>query len=455
MSKSTPTTAKPVRAAIYTRKSTEEGLGGDFSSLDAQRESAELFVRSQGWECLPDRFDDGGYSGGNMDRPGLKRLVAEIEAGRVDVVCVYKVDRLSRSLRDFSRLMETFDAHKVSFVAVTQSFNTSTPMGRLTLHILLSFSEFEREVIGERTRDKIAGARRRGKWGGGRPVLGYDIQTGPHGSKLVINPAEAERVKTIFDLYLHSRGGLTGVVAECGRRGWVSKSWTTKAGVGHGGKSLDKDAVYAMLTNPLYDGRVRHHANTYPGEHQAIVDRDVFQRVQAKLKTSGKAGGSQVRNEHGALLKGLVRCAACGCSMHHHFASKTGAKSTRRYRYYVCDTALKRGWDACPAPSLPAGDIERFVFGTIKSALAGDRTIDAVVKRATEMLAAQRPDLILDPDEMVGAVEGFDRVWESMTVRERERLVRSLVERVVYDAAAGSVSVTFREDAVIDEGVAA
>lgn len=450
-----PTPPTAVRAAIYTRKSTEEGLGQDFNSLDAQRESGEFFVKSQGWECLPDRYDDGGFTGANTDRPGLNRLLADIKAGRIHVVVVYKVDRLSRSLMDFSRLMETFDKHSVSFVSVTQHFNTTHSMGRLTLNILLSFAQFEREIISERTRDKIAGARRRGKWSGGRPVLGYDVVPATGGSRLVINPGEAERVRAIFDLYLNSTGGLTGVVAECARRGWTTKAWTTKAGVAQGGKPLDKDAVYAMLTNPLYDGRVRHLKETFAGEHEAIVDREVFQQVQVKLKTSGKAGGSQVRNEHGALLKGLVRCAACGCGMHHHFASKTGGKSTRRYRYYVCDTALKRGWNACPAPSLPAGDLERFVTGTIKEALAGDRTIDAVVRRATEMLTAERPDMVLDPDEMVGAIEGFDGVWEAMTVRERERLVRSLVERVVYDAAGGSVSVTFREEAVVDGGVAA
>jgi site-specific DNA recombinase len=458
VTKPTPTNPPtPTRCAIYTRKSTEEGLSQDFNSLDAQRESAEFYIQSQGWDCLPDRYDDGGFTGANTDRPGLKKLMADIEAGRVDCVIVYKVDRLSRSLVDFGRLMETFDKHKVSFVAVTQHFNTTHSMGRLTLNILLSFAQFEREIISERTRDKVAGARRRGKWSGGRPVLGYDIVAGTGGSKLVVNPDEAERVRAVFGLYLNSSGGLTGVVAECARRGWTTKPWTTKAGVPQGGKPLDKDAVYAMLTNVLYDGRVRHLKETYPGEHDAIVGREVFERVQAKLKASGRAGGggSQVRNEHGALLKGLVRCAACGCGMHHHFASKTGSKSTRRYRYYVCDTALKRGWDACPAPSLPAGDLEKFVTGTIRDALAGDRTIDAVVRRATEMLAAERPDMVFDPDEMVGAIEGFDGVWEAMTVRERERLVRSLVERVVYDAAAGSVSVTFREDAVVDEGVAA
>jgi len=450
-----PPAAHPVRAAIYTRKSTEEGLSQDFNSLDAQRESAELYVRSQGWECLPDRYDDGGFTGANTERPGLKRLMADIDAGLVDCVVVYKVDRLSRSLMDFSRLMESFDKRSVSFVSVTQHFNTTHSMGRLTLNILLSFAQFEREIISERTKDKIAGARRKGKWGGGRPVLGYDILPGEGGSKLVVNPQEADLVRDIFDLYLNGHAGLMPVVAHCARRGWTTKPWTTKAGKPQGGKVLDKDALYALLTNVLYDGRVRHLRETHPGEHEAIVERDVFEQVQAKLKANGRAGGSQVRNLRGALLKGLVRCGACGCGMHHHFASKTGDKSTRRYRYYVCATAAKQGWDACPAPSLPAADLERFVVQTLKEAIAGDRTIDAVVRRATEMIAADRPDLVLDPDEVVGAIEGFDAVWEAMTVRERETLVRSLIERVVYDAATETVSVTFREEAVLAEGAAA
>lgn len=442
---------KPVRCAVYTRKSTEEGLALEFNSLDAQRESAELYCKSQGWACLPDRYDDGGFTGGNMERPALKRLMADVEARKIDCVVVYKVDRLSRSLMDFSRLMEAFDTHGVSFVSVTQHFNTTHSMGRLTLNILLSFAQFEREIISERTRDKIAGARRKGKWAGGRPILGYDLVPGPGGSKLVVNPDEADRVRTIFDLYLKSPAGITGVVRDCARRGWTTKAWTSKAGAPQGGRPLDKNALYAMLTNVLYDGRVRHHDETFPAEHEAIIDRDMFEAVQAKLKTNGRTGGSQARNTAGALLKGLVRCGSCGCSMGHHFASKAGTKSTKRYRYYVCAKAQKHGWETCPAPSLPAGDLEKFVVQTMKDALAGDSAVDAVVRRAMELLAARRLDLILDPDEAVGAAEAFEPVWEAMTVRERETLVRSLVERVVYDAATESVSVTFREDAVVRE----
>src|SRR5688572_9184801 len=221
-----------IRCAVYTRKSTEEGLEQAFNSLDAQRESAEAFIaaqRHEGWVCLPDKYDDGGFSGGNLDRPAMRRLLADIDAGKVDCVVVYKVDRLSRSLMDFARVMQTFDRHQVSFVSVTQQFNTTHSMGRLTLNILLSFAQFEREIISERTRDKIAAARRKGKFSGGMPLLGYDVASGPGGAKLVVNEEEAEQVRAIFDLYIE-HGALIPVVRELARRGWANKRWVTRKG---------------------------------------------------------------------------------------------------------------------------------------------------------------------------------------------------------------------------------
>src|SRR5262245_2012527 len=227
-----------IRCAIYTRKSTEEGLEQEFNSLDAQRESGEAYIKSQsseGWECLADRYADGGFTGGNMDRPALRRLLADIEASKVDCVVCYKVDRLSRSLLDFARLMETFDKHSVSFVAVTQQINTATSMGRLMLNVLMSFAQFEREIISERTRDKIAAARRKGKWAGGHPLLGYDID--PQRFKLIVNQDEARRVRTIFELYLEHQA-LIPVVQELGRRRWLNKRWTTRKGRERGGKAF-------------------------------------------------------------------------------------------------------------------------------------------------------------------------------------------------------------------------
>src|SRR5712692_9033382 len=258
-----------IRCAIYTRKSTEEGLEQEFNSLDAQRESGEAFIKSQGWLCLPDHYDDGGCTGGNMDRPALQRLLKAIAAGAIDSVVVYKVDRLSRSLLDFAKMMETFEQHRVAFVSVTQQFNTATSMGRLVLHILLSFAQFEREIIAERTRDKIAAARRKGKWAGGMPLLGYDVE--PRGSKLVVNAAEAQRVRAIFTLYLQHEG-LVPVVGELQRRGWRNKRWRTRKGSLRGGKPLRGNTLHQLLTNVTYRGQIRYKQETHAGEHASIVD---------------------------------------------------------------------------------------------------------------------------------------------------------------------------------------
>lgn len=306
-----------VRCGIYTRKSTDENLDLSFNSLDAQRESAEAYIRSQeseGWMCLPDRYDDGGFTGGNTDRPALKRLLTDIEAGGIDCVVVYKVDRLSRSLLDFARLLETFEKHNVTFVAVTQQFSTTTSVGRLTMNMLLSFAQFERELVSERTRDKIAAARRKGKWSGGHPLLGYDIVQERGGSRLAVNDVEAVIVRQIFDLYSEHRS-LHAVARELDARGWVSKRWTTHDGRQRGGRRFDKASLYNLLTNVLYVGKVRHNDNLYAGEHSPIVTPEVFDRVQQLLAHNGRTGGADVRNKYGAVLKGLLHCKSCGCSM--------------------------------------------------------------------------------------------------------------------------------------------
>lgn len=357
--------ATAIRCAIYTRKSTEEGLEQEFNSLDAQRESAEAYIASQkteGWVSLPDRYDDGGFTGGNTNRPAVQRLMADIEAGKVDCVVVYKVDRLSRSLLDFAKMMETFEKHNVSFVSVTQQFNTTHSMGRLTLNILLSFAQFEREIISERTRDKIAAARRKGKWSGGPPVLGYDILREPSGSKLIVNAEEAERVRYIHRLYLEC-ASVSATIRRLDELGWVNKIWTTKQGRERGGKPFDKSTLFKLLTNVVYRGQIAFHDQIYEGEQDAIVDEDLFRRVQAQLRINRNSGGKYVRSKYGALLKGLVRCSSCGCAMSHHFATR----GSKRYRYYVCVKAQKRGWDTCPAPSLPAAELEQFIVDQIRA----------------------------------------------------------------------------------------
>ncbi|HEV2293855.1 MAG TPA: recombinase family protein [Tepidisphaeraceae bacterium] len=385
---------KVIRCAIYTRKSTEEGLEQEFNSLDAQRESGEAYIAAQkheGWTCIPDKYDDGGWSGGNMERPALKRLLTDIEAGRVDCVVVYKVDRLSRSLMDFARIMQVFDANKVSFVSVTQAFNTTHSMGRLTLNILLSFAQFEREIISERTRDKIAAARRKGKWSGGKPLLGYDILSLPTGAKLVVNEDEAHRVRQIYELYLKHHA-LIPTLKEITSRGWTNKRWITRKGGDWGGKPFDKGTLYKLLTSPTYAGMVAYHDEVHPGEHTAIVDKAVWEKVQAVLSRNGNTGGAPVRNKYGALLKGLISCACCRCSMIPTYTSKGGAGG-KRYRYYVCLQAQKQGWHSCPSKSVPAGQIEQFVVEQIRRIGKDPLLLEGTIRQVRQQQAKEQADL--------------------------------------------------------------
>ena len=498
-----PTT---LRCAIYTRKSTDEGLEQEFNSLDAQRESAEAFVRSQrgeGWEILPELYDDGGYSGGNTERPALQRLLADIDAGRVHVVVVYKVDRLSRSLLDFAKIMERFDARRVAFVSVTQQFNTATSMGRLVLHILLSFAQFEREMIAERTRDKMSAARKKGKWVGGTPPLGYDVA--PGGGKLLVNDAEAARVREIFGIYLKEEA-LLAAVEEINGRGFTTKAWTAKSGRVHTGRPFNKPNLFGLLTNFTYTGRVHYRDAIYPGEQEAIVDDTTWRRTQELLRHNGRTGGRTQRNKHGALLRGLLRCASCDAAMVHTYTKKGG----KLYRYYVCIKAQKQGWSACPTKAVSAPEIERFVVERIRAIGQDEELLARTVSharreheaRARELavekteaekalrrhnaelrrLLGEQPDdrgvsdrlAILhdelrdaerrltdvrertvavereriDEHDLAAALGHFDPVWDALFPREQARIVRLLVERVGYDGEAGSLTLRFRPSGI-------
>lgn len=495
------TANRVVRCAIYTRKSTEEGLSQEFNSLDAQREAGEAFIASQrheGWTLIPDAYDDGGFTGGNMERPALRRLMADIEAEKVDCVVVYKVDRLSRSLLDFARIMGTFEKRGTSFVSVTQQFNTTASLGRLTLNILLSFAQFERELIAERTRDKMSAARRKGKWVGGIPVLGYDVD--PHGGRLAVNEDEAGRVRAIFDLYLEQRS-LIAVARELNRRGWTTKVWVTKDGREHHGKPFTKSSLFRLLTNVIYTGQVNHKGTYYPGEHPPIVDPAVGGKVDERLRHNGITGGKEVRNKYGALLRGLLHCDACGTAMAHTYT----VKNSRRYRYYVCLTAQQQGWDACPSKSLPAQRVEDSIVDRIRSLGSDPRIADETARKVREQADASSQELrgelktsekeldrlqrelvkvaaapgngmrtdrmadlqeriqttelrvgeirgeldILDAEavsqqELKRALEAFDPVWKALNSAEQTRIVRALVERVGYDGRTGKIAVTFR-----------
>jgi site-specific DNA recombinase len=425
------------RCAIYTRKSTEEGLDQEFNSLDAQRESGEAYVLSQaheGWEMIDTHYDDGGFTGGNMDRPALKRLLADIDAGIVDCVIVYKVDRLSRSLLDFSRIIEAFDKAKVAFVSVTQQFNTANSMGRLMLNVLLSFAQFEREIISERTRDKIAASRRKGKWGGGVPVLGYDVD-GATG-KLAVNESEATRVRTIFELY-KSHQSIIAVIKLLDGRGWQTKRWVTKSGATTGGKPFDKASLHRVLTNVVYLGKLRYKAEIHDGEHAAIVDEAIWRDVQSLLSRNARTGGAQVRNQFGAILKGILRCSACDCAMTPAHATKKGGK---RYRYYNCINAQKRGWDACPTKSVPAQEIERFVVDQIR----GIGNDPALIRETVRQVNERGDQQTIYEADVEKALAAFDPLWETLTNREQARAMELLLKEVAFDGRTGKVMITFQ-----------
>ena len=340
-----------VRCAIYTRKSTEEGLEQTFNTLQAQRESAEAYILSrkgEGWQALPTVYDDGGFSGASLERPALQQLLADIDARRIDCVVVYKVDRLSRSLLDFTRLLSLFDKRGVSFVSVTQDFNTATSMGRLTLNILLSFAQFEREIISERTRDKLSAARRKGKWIGGIPVLGYDVA--PGGGRLVVNESEAEQVRSIFSVCA-SCSNMTEALSAVRARGWAAKRWASARGKQHGGQLLGMSTLYTLLTNVLYRGDICHKGVVYPGEHQAIVSRELWLAVNQKLKLSRTTLRENARVE--TLLGGLLRCGQCGAALKASFTRRRGEKHV----YYVC-RAGKRQQPVCPQRPVACCDLD-------------------------------------------------------------------------------------------------
>jgi site-specific DNA recombinase len=357
------------RCAIYTRKSTSAGLEKDFNSLDAQRGACEAFIRSQpGWELIPEAYDDGGFTGANIDRPAFTRLLADVDAGKVDIVVVYKVDRLSRSLLDFAKLMDRFTKAKAAFVSVTQNFSTADAMGRLTLNVLMSFAEFEREMIAERTRDKIAASRKRGKWTGGPVPLGFVVRDG----KLAIDEHEALAVREIFATYLEHRS-IVRIIATLTERGRATKLHESRTGKVRPRRAWTKDAVLRVLRNPLYAGLVQSGGALFPGEHEPIVAEDDFRRVQAVLgqRTDGRPARLGVP---GYLLRGLLRCGACGGTM----SPASTRRADREYRYYRClkrekEGAFKSGADGssgCDARPMPAKGIEDFVIERLRHTLA-------------------------------------------------------------------------------------
>jgi len=360
------------RCAIYTRKSTDEGLEQEFNSLDAQREACESYIQSQrglGWVVSPKRYDDGGLSGGTMERPALQALLADIEKGKVDLVVVYKVDRLTRSLNDFSRIVDVFDARGASFVSVTQQFNTTTSMGRLTLNMLLSFAQFEREVTSERIRDKIAASKKKGMWMGGMPPLGYDILD----KKLVVNEAEAGTVRTLFRLHLEL-GTVKKLVEESNRLGLVTKRRIRADGQQTGGQPFTRGHLYQLLTNPIYIGEVAHKGVTYPGQHDAIIEREVFDAVRRRLDDNATRRQSPTNAKAPSLLTGLIYDETGDrlCPTH---ANKKG----RRYRYYISKRLMHRTGSTDGGWRVPGKELDGAVARMVGDFLRDEiRIVDAL-----------------------------------------------------------------------------
>jgi DNA invertase Pin-like site-specific DNA recombinase len=409
------------RCAAYTRKSSEEGLEQEFNSLDAQRESCEAYIASQkteGWVLVPDRYDDGGVSGATLERPALKRLLADIESHKIDVVVVYKIDRLSRSLMDFSKLVEVFDRNDVTFVAVTQSFNTTTSMGRLTLNILLSFAQFEREVIGERIRDKFAASRKKGMWMGGFVPLGYDLKD----HKLIVNDVEAATVKMIFERFTKI-GSATTLVLALRSEGVTGKR----------GKLVDKGYLYKLLNNRVYVGDAMHKGTAYAGEHQAIIDRALSERGHGILRESPRKRAANTRAQTPALLKGLI-FDPYGCAMSPTHTRKGG----RLYRYYVSQSVLKHGSSACPVGRIPAAEIETAVVEQLRGLLRAPEIIVGTWRAARPKLEG------IVEEEVREALGRVDPLWNELFPAEQARIVQLLIERV--DVGANSVDIRLRTE---------
>ena len=375
------------RCAIYTRKSTEEGLEQSFNSLDAQREACAAYILSQkheGWAELSDRYDDGGFSGGSMERPGLQQLLEDVRAGRIDVIVVYKVDRLTRALSDFAKMVDVFDGAGVSFVSVTQAFNTTSSMGRLTLNVLLSFAQFEREVTAERIRDKVAASKRKGMWMGGAIPLGYDVED----KALVVSPTEATAIRTIFAEYL-ALGSVRQLRARLDALGIVSKQRTNRFGRVSGGTTFSRGALYNILRNPIYIGKVRHKEELHEGLHEAIIDDATWKLVQTQLADHGGKKIRSTRRPATRLLDGVLFDAK-GRAMRTTYASKSihtdGTTRTKRYWYYT--TAVSVSDNKTEIERLPADEIERVVMNALNERLADMRWLaDQINGRVRETTA--------------------------------------------------------------------
>lgn len=432
---------KSLRCAIYTRKSTEDGLEQEFNSLDAQRVACAAYIESQrheGWSLVAEHYDDGGFSGGSMKRPSLSHLLADLKAGRVDVIVVYKVDRLTRSLPDFARIVEILDDNDASFVSVTQSFNTTSSMGRLTPNVLLSFAQFEREVTGERIRDKIAASKARGMWMGGNIPAGYDVQD----RKLVINPEEAAKVRTIFERYVEI-GSVAALARQLEASGVRSPQRISRNGRTIGGAVFSKGALYALLKNRIYVGEVSHCGKHYRGQHEGIIDSELFRRANALLASNRANTILGLNAEHPSLLKGLV-WDSHGRRMRPDHAAKRGT----RYRYYVSCKDLDARQKSL---RLPAGDIEGIVLAQLRQRRMPDGIctiqLGNAVTRPREEILSEVEKVVVHPDALEITFSHPD-ILGNQTVKVDACLARRGNEMKFVDPAS-TTTITSRDPSLI------
>ena len=491
-----------IKVAIYTRQSLADDK--EFDSLEAQREAIETYIKSQpNWSALPDHYDDSGFSGGNTDRPAFQRLLTDIKSGKIEIVAIYKLDRLSRSITDFVLLSNFFEEHNVRLVSITQAFDTSNSLGRMTVHLLATFSTYEREMISERTKDKMVAARRRGLWTGGPPPLGYDIKDG----KLVINKKEAEQIREIFNLYL-SLNSFTPILEEVRRLGYKTKSWVLKNGNRRPGKDFNKQSLSNLLKNPVYIGKLRVRDGLVNGVHEAIMDEQIWNTVQNLL--ASRKPGRQKRLKTSAVLQGLIRCAYCGELYVPHYARR----GNKKYSAYVCSTYQKQGAKACPKSRIPMAELDRYVLSQIEFLGLNPDMICETAKSAKEKLKVRQPEIeieigelekqitdlssektniikaigkseacddsllkrlgeidlelskldekqslleaelhsldtqVIDKDELKQVLNEFTPLWDQLTLSERQEIVRLLIKEIRYKGSEGEIEIDFNPEGI-------
>ncbi len=406
---------KTVRCAIYTRKSNDEGLEKEFNTLEAQREAGENYIRSQihqGWTIVEKHYDDGGYSGGTMKRPALQELFQDIENGLVDMIVVYKIDRLSRSLLDFTKMIELFDRHNCSFISVTQNFNTADSMGRLMLNVLLSFAQFEREISGERIRDKVAATRKKGMWTGGRLPIGYNVVN----KKLIINQEEAQIVRYVFKRYLEVPSELI-IANELNEKGWHPKLRNSA----NTSSVFQASNISSIIQNPIYIGKIKFHNELFDGIHQPIIEESLFQKVN-KIKQEKYRGRSKLPEyKDDSILKNMISCSCCDSPMH----ITTIKRGVKRYRYYISAVAEKKGHSYCEVAQVNAGELENVILKTIKPLF---KKTDLIQTLANE---TKKINLSCQEREVFDAMDNFEEVFSGLTLSAQREILHLLINKII------------------------